>query len=75
MVEPGPVNTDFEVKLLEEVSRSEFPGTDATTLSYFKDIYIPASQEIFRTLGQSPGAVAEVWGSWESWNALGSKGP
>uniref|UniRef100_A0A672UVF6 Retinol dehydrogenase n=1 Tax=Strigops habroptila TaxID=2489341 RepID=A0A672UVF6_STRHB len=60
MVEPGPVNTDFEVKLLEEVSRSEFPGTDATTLSYFKDIYIPASQEIFRTLGQSPGAVAEA---------------
>ena len=62
MVEPGPVNTDFELKLLEEVSRSEFPGADAATVRYFKDVYLPASHEIFATLGQSPGAVAEVRG-------------
>ncbi|KAM6307848.1 retinol dehydrogenase 8 [Podargus strigoides] len=60
MVEPGPVNTEFEMKLMEEVSRSEFPGVDPTTLSYFKDVYLPASQEIFSTLGQSPVAVAEA---------------
>ncbi|XP_057269470.1 retinol dehydrogenase 8-like, partial [Pezoporus wallicus] len=60
MVEPGPVCTDFELKLLEEVSRSEYPGTDAATLGYFRDVYIPASREIFHTLGQSPGAVAEA---------------
>ncbi|NWU53077.1 RDH8 dehydrogenase, partial [Dromas ardeola] len=60
MVEPGPVNTDFELKLMEEVSRSEFPGTDAATVRYFKDIYLPASHEIFTTLGQSPAAVAEA---------------
>uniref|UniRef100_A0A8C3KI21 Ketoreductase domain-containing protein n=1 Tax=Calidris pygmaea TaxID=425635 RepID=A0A8C3KI21_9CHAR len=61
MVEPGPVNTDFELKLMEEVSRSEFPGTDPATVRYFKDVYLPASHEIFTTLGQSPTAVAEVW--------------
>lgn len=69
MVEPGPVNTDFELKLMEEVSRSEFPGSDAATVRYFKEVYLPASHEIFVTLGQSPAAVAEVWG-WEG-SALG----
>ncbi|XP_053907745.1 retinol dehydrogenase 8 [Cuculus canorus] len=60
MVEPGPVNTDFEMKLMEEVSRSEFPGTDPATIRYFKDVYLPASHEIFTTLGQSPEAVSEA---------------
>lgn len=62
MVEPGPVNTDFELKLMEEVARSEFPGADEATVHYFKDVYLPASHEIFTTLGQSPAAVAEVRG-------------
>nr|XP_033781565.1 retinol dehydrogenase 8 [Geotrypetes seraphini] len=60
MVEPGPVNTEFEAKLMEEVSRSDFPGTDAETQSYFKDTYLPASREIFATIGQSPETVAKV---------------
>ncbi|NWU94386.1 RDH8 dehydrogenase, partial [Upupa epops] len=60
MVEPGPVNTDFEAKLMEQVSHCEFPGCDATTLRYFREIYLPASQRIFCTLGQSPDAVAEA---------------
>uniref|UniRef100_A0A8C0ESV4 Retinol dehydrogenase 8 n=1 Tax=Bubo bubo TaxID=30461 RepID=A0A8C0ESV4_BUBBB len=60
MVEPGPVNTEFELKLMEEVSRSEFPGTDPATVRYFKDVYLPASHEIFTTLGQSPTTVAEA---------------
>ncbi|KFP07494.1 Retinol dehydrogenase 8, partial [Calypte anna] len=59
MVEPGPVKTDFELKLLEEVSRSEFPGADPVTVRYFKDLYLPSSHEIFSTLGQSPTEVAE----------------
>ncbi|XP_055649202.1 LOW QUALITY PROTEIN: retinol dehydrogenase 8 [Falco peregrinus] len=60
MVEPGPVNTDFEQKLMEEVSRSQFPGTDPATLRYFKEVYLPAAHQIFATLGQSPDAVAEA---------------
>ncbi|KAJ6652565.1 hypothetical protein lerEdw1_011412 [Lerista edwardsae] len=58
MVEPGPVNTEFEMKLMEEVARSEFPGADPATVRYFKEIYLPASHEIFSTMGQTPEAVA-----------------
>ncbi|XP_077185419.1 retinol dehydrogenase 8 [Paroedura picta] len=60
LVEPGPVNTEFEAKLIEEVSRSEFPGADADTVRYFKEIYLPASHEIFSSIGQTPEAVAKV---------------
>ncbi|KAH0628977.1 hypothetical protein JD844_010665 [Phrynosoma platyrhinos] len=60
MVEPGPVNTEFEMKLMEDVARSEFPGADAATVRYFKEIYLPASHEIFTTMGQTPESVAKA---------------
>ncbi|NXD18599.1 RDH8 dehydrogenase, partial [Nothocercus nigrocapillus] len=60
MVEPGPVKTDFELKLMEEVARDEFAGADADTVRYFREVYIPAARDIFATLGQSPEEVAEV---------------
>ncbi|XP_075402716.1 retinol dehydrogenase 8 [Tenrec ecaudatus] len=60
LVEPGPVATDFEGKLLEQVARADFPGTDADTLSYFQDLYLPASQELFRSVGQSPQVVVKA---------------
>ncbi|XP_075062961.1 retinol dehydrogenase 8 [Mixophyes fleayi] len=60
LIEPGPVNTEFEMKLMEEVSRSDFPGTDAETIRYFKEIYLPAAHEIFVTMGQTPDAVAKA---------------
>ncbi|XP_058915815.1 retinol dehydrogenase 8 [Kogia breviceps] len=60
LVEPGPVATEFEGKLLEQVSTAEFPGTDADTLSYFRDLYLPASRELFHSVGQSPQDVAKV---------------
>ncbi|CAM5169955.1 unnamed protein product [Eretmochelys imbricata] len=60
LVEPGPVNTDFELKLMEDVSRSEFPGTDPATLRYFQEVYLPASREIFSAMGQSPEDVAKA---------------
>ncbi|XP_072847370.2 retinol dehydrogenase 8 [Pogona vitticeps] len=60
LVEPGPVNTEFEMKLMEEVARSEFPGADPTTVHYFKEIYLPASHEIFTTMGQTPESVAKA---------------
>ena len=63
LVEPGPVVTEFEGKLLEQVSTAEFPGTDPDTLSYFRDLYLPASRELFHNVGQSPQDVAKVrWG-------------
>ncbi|XP_024601822.1 retinol dehydrogenase 8 [Neophocaena asiaeorientalis asiaeorientalis] len=60
LVEPGPVATEFEGKLLEQVSTAEFPGTDADTLSCFRDLYLPASRELFHSVGQSPQDVAKV---------------
>uniref|UniRef100_A0A8C5M0C3 Retinol dehydrogenase 8 n=1 Tax=Leptobrachium leishanense TaxID=445787 RepID=A0A8C5M0C3_9ANUR len=60
LIEPGPVNTEFEMKLMEEVSRSDFPGTDPETVRYFKELYLPSAHEIFVTLGQTPDAVAKA---------------
>ncbi|XP_063084696.1 retinol dehydrogenase 8 isoform X2 [Cavia porcellus] len=60
LVEPGPVATDFEAKLLAQASTAEFPGTDPDTLGYFRDLYLPASSQLFRSVGQSPGDVARV---------------
>ncbi|XP_061470507.1 retinol dehydrogenase 8 isoform X5 [Rhineura floridana] len=60
LVEPGPVNTEFETKLMEEVTQSEFPGADAATVHYFKEIYLSASHEIFTTMGQTPESVAKI---------------
>nr|XP_012291812.1 retinol dehydrogenase 8 isoform X2 [Aotus nancymaae] len=67
LVEPGPVVTEFEGKLLAQVTTAEFPGADADTLHYFRDIYLPASRELFRSVGQSPQdvvrAIVKVIGS------------
>ncbi|XP_066563920.1 retinol dehydrogenase 8a [Amia ocellicauda] len=60
LIEPGPVNTEFEMKLMEEVGKSDFPGADADTVRYFKEVYLPASHEIFATMGQSPDTVAKA---------------
>ncbi|XP_074836481.1 retinol dehydrogenase 8 [Carettochelys insculpta] len=60
LVEPGPVDTDFELKLMADVSSAEFPGTDPATLRYFREVYLPASRHIFSTMGQSPDAVAKA---------------
>ncbi|XP_062891682.1 retinol dehydrogenase 8a [Mobula hypostoma] len=60
LIEPGPVNTEFEMKLMKEVSRSEFPGADVETIQYFKDVYLPAAHDIFLTLGQKPDSIAKA---------------
>nr|XP_004667468.1 retinol dehydrogenase 8 [Jaculus jaculus] len=60
LVEPGPVATEFEGKLLNQSALAEFPGTDPDTLSYFRDLYLPLSGELFRSVGQSPYDVAQV---------------
>ncbi|MBZ3869042.1 Retinol dehydrogenase 8 [Sciurus carolinensis] len=60
LVEPGPVVTDFEGKLMAQVSAAEFPGTDPETLAYFRDFYLPGSRELFRSVGQSPKDVAQA---------------
>lgn len=60
LIEPGPVHTEFEAKMIEDVKKKEYPGTDPDTLHYFKNVYLPSSVDIFETLGQRPDDVARV---------------
>lgn len=62
LIEPGPVHTEFEAKMIEDVKKKEYPGTDPDTLHYFKNVYLPSSVDIFETLGQRPDDIARV--SW-----------
>ncbi|XP_007241286.2 retinol dehydrogenase 8-like [Astyanax mexicanus] len=59
MIEPGPVHTEFEMKMLEDVSQKEYPGADPDTVHYFKKVYLPSSVDIFQTLGQTPDDIAK----------------
>ncbi|KAK3530088.1 hypothetical protein QTP86_011906 [Hemibagrus guttatus] len=58
MIEPGPVHTDFEVKMTQRISQKDYPECDAETLHYFKNVYLPASVDVFQTLGQTPQQIA-----------------
>lgn len=60
LIEPGPVHTEFEAKMIQDVKQKEYPGTDPDTLHYFKDVYLPSSVDIFETLGQTPDDIARV---------------
>ncbi|XP_046898256.1 retinol dehydrogenase 8-like [Hypomesus transpacificus] len=60
MIEPGPVHTEFEAKMIEDVRQKEFPGADADTVNYFKNVYLPSSLDIFQTLGQNPDDIGRV---------------
>lgn len=59
MIEPGPVHTEFEAKMIEDVKKKEYPGTDPDTVNYFKNVYLPSSLDIFQTLGQTPDDIAK----------------
>ncbi|XP_058640304.1 retinol dehydrogenase 8-like [Onychostoma macrolepis] len=60
MIEPGPVNTEFEMKLMTEVSKKEFVGADAETLNHFRTCYLPTQINLFKGLGQTPEDIAKV---------------
>ncbi|KAK7165576.1 hypothetical protein R3I93_005594 [Phoxinus phoxinus] len=59
MIEPGPVNTEFEMKLLTDVSKKEFAGADAETLDHFRNCYLPTQVNLFQGLGQTPEEIAK----------------
>lgn len=60
LIEPGPVHTEFEAKMIQEVKQRECPGADADTVHYFKNVYLPSSIDIFEVLGQTPDDIARV---------------
>uniref|UniRef100_H3C116 Retinol dehydrogenase n=1 Tax=Tetraodon nigroviridis TaxID=99883 RepID=H3C116_TETNG len=59
MIEPGPVHTEFETKMMENVAKMEYPGADPDTVRYFKDVYLPSSIDIFEAMGQTPEDIAK----------------
>lgn len=60
MIEPGPVHTEFEVKMMQDVRQKEYPGTDPETMHYFKNVYLPSAIDIFEMFGQTPDDIARV---------------
>ncbi|XP_061567678.1 retinol dehydrogenase 8 [Cololabis saira] len=59
LVEPGPVVTEFERKVYEDAEKMDLTGTDEETAKIFREIYLPYSEKIFASLGQTPQEVAE----------------
>ncbi|XDV17036.1 hypothetical protein PO909_016487 [Leuciscus waleckii] len=59
MIEPGPVNTEFEMKLMTDVSKKEFAGADPETLYHFRNCYLPTQVNLFQGLGQTPEEIAK----------------
>ncbi|KAA8585244.1 hypothetical protein FQN60_003938 [Etheostoma spectabile] len=54
LVEPGPVVTEFERKVLEDAEKMDLSGTDEETAKIFREVYLPYSKKIFSSLGQTP---------------------
>ncbi|KAF3687910.1 Retinol dehydrogenase 8 [Channa argus] len=59
LIEPGPVRTDFELKMIEDVRQRDCPGADAETVHFFKDIYLLSAMNIFEAVGQTPDEIAK----------------
>ncbi|XP_033500813.1 retinol dehydrogenase 8 [Epinephelus lanceolatus] len=59
LVEPGPVVTEFERKLYEDAEKMDLSGTDEETAKIFRELYLPYSEKVFASLGQTPEEVAE----------------
>lgn len=60
LIEPGPVHTEFEAKMMQDVRQKEYPGTDPETMHYFKNMYLPSAIDIFEMFGQTPDDIARV---------------
>lgn len=54
------MHTEFETKMMDDVAKMEYPGADADTVRYFKDVYLPSSIDIFEAMGQTPEDIAKV---------------
>ncbi|XP_026215406.1 retinol dehydrogenase 8 [Anabas testudineus] len=59
LIEPGPVRTDFEIKMIQEVKERECPGADPETVHYFKNLYLPSAINIFLAVGQTPKEISK----------------
>lgn len=60
MIEPGPVVTEFEMKVYEDAEKADYSQTDPETAKIFTNIYLKNSKAMFSSLSQTPEDVAEV---------------
>lgn len=60
MLEPGPVHTEFELKMIQGMKEKEWPGVDPDTVNYFRNFYLPGAVDMFEILGQTPDHIAKV---------------
>uniref|UniRef100_A0A3Q4GWG3 Retinol dehydrogenase n=1 Tax=Neolamprologus brichardi TaxID=32507 RepID=A0A3Q4GWG3_NEOBR len=59
MLEPGPVHTEFEVKMIQGMKEKEWPSVDPDTVNDFRNFYLPGAVDIFEILGQTPDHIAK----------------
>ncbi|XP_070584202.1 retinol dehydrogenase 8-like [Erythrolamprus reginae] len=59
LIEPGPVVTEFEMKIYEDAEKADYSQTDPETAEIFSQIYLKNSRAIFSSLSQTPEDVAE----------------
>ncbi|XP_067397060.1 retinol dehydrogenase 8-like [Emydura macquarii macquarii] len=59
LIEPGPVVTEFEMKVYEDAENSDYSTTDPETADMFTNLYLKNSKAIFSSLGQTPNEIAE----------------
>ncbi|XP_077185978.1 retinol dehydrogenase 8-like isoform X2 [Paroedura picta] len=59
LIEPGPVTSEFERKLYEDVDHLDLSAVDKETQDLFRGLYMSYSKDVFSALGQSSEEVAE----------------
>nr|XP_034992535.1 retinol dehydrogenase 8-like isoform X1 [Zootoca vivipara] len=59
LIEPGPVVTEFEMKVYEDAEKADFSQTDPETAEIFTNVYLKNSKVLFSSLGQTPEDIAE----------------
>ncbi|XP_028557339.2 retinol dehydrogenase 8-like [Podarcis muralis] len=59
LIEPGPVVTEFEMKVYEDAEKADYSQTDPETAEIFTNVYLKNSKAVFSSLGQTPEDVAE----------------
>ncbi|XP_026535505.1 retinol dehydrogenase 8-like [Notechis scutatus] len=59
LIEPGPVVTEFEMKIYEDAEKADYSQTDPETAEIFSQIYLKNSKAIFSSLSQTPEDVTE----------------
>ncbi|KAM4622470.1 retinol dehydrogenase 8-like [Discoglossus pictus] len=59
LIEPGPVVTEFEMKVYEDALHGNYTKTDPETAAMFLNYYLKNYKAIFSSLGQTPEDIAE----------------